>query len=66
MSEKFFYSKREFLRFSAIKEKFLEEDIERGKKAWGIMVIPYETLNNTIFRLLFQQEDDKKCMDTRV
>lgn len=30
------------------------------------MVIPYETLNNTIFRLLFQQEDDKKCMDTRV
>lgn len=30
------------------------------------MVIPYETLNNTIFHLLFQQEDDKKCMDTRV
>lgn len=47
-------------------EEFLEEDIEKKKKAWGIMVIPYETLNNTIFHLLFQQEDDKKCMDTRV
>lgn len=35
MSEKFFYSKREFLRFSTTKEKFLEEDIEREEKSVG-------------------------------
>lgn len=40
-------------------KEFLEEDIE-GEEYHGCS--SYETLNNTIFHLLFQQEDDKKCM----